>query len=127
MDHGEGPVWDHRTNLLYFVDIHSGKLLSYNNATNGVNSIKFEAEVSLVIPSKSDPEILIVGQNRSVAAVRWNGAKSLDADHTPDFKVLTTVSENFPRSRFNDGKADKKGNLWLGKILVNVSQANVEI
>lgn len=113
VDHAEGPVWDYRTQLLYFVDIHSGKIFAYKNGSDGIKSIKLGGEVSIVIPTKTDPSLFIVAQNRSVTAVKWDGEGSdLRAE---DIKVLTTVAKDFPTSRFNDGKADKKGNLWMGK------------
>ncbi|KAL1497758.1 hypothetical protein ABEB36_008661 [Hypothenemus hampei] len=32
------------------------------------------------------------------------------------YRVLTTVSQQFPQSRFNDGKADKQGRVWIGTM-----------
>ncbi|KAF2902966.1 hypothetical protein ILUMI_03214 [Ignelater luminosus] len=111
VDHGEGPTWDSRTGLLYFVDIFDGRVLSYDPETSCINAITFNGAVTPVIPSQSDPHLLIVGVNRSVYAVEWNGKGKIGAT-----KLLTTVSQQFPTSRFNDGKADKEGRLWFGTM-----------
>lgn len=113
VDHAEGPFWDPRSEKLYFVDIHSGKVLSYNYNTNAVYSLSLGGDVSIVLPSKTDPNLLIVAKNRSVLAVEWNGNSNKETGQLE----LTTVAENFPTSRFNDGKADKEGRLWFGKKL----------
>lgn len=115
MDHAEGPVWDARKNVLYFVDIHSGRVLSYNYYTEEIHALDLGGDVSIVAPSKSDPDLLIVANNRSVVAVRWNG---VDEPESP--VVLTTVAEDHPTSRFNDGKPDKEGRLWFGTYFVEL-------
>ncbi|XP_060527727.1 regucalcin-like isoform X2 [Cylas formicarius] len=111
VDHAEGPAWDGRKNVLYYVDIHSGRVLSYNFFTRSVSSITLNGQVSPVIPSKNNENLLIVGVNRTLVALEWDGEKELGNQ-----RVLTTVSQQFPTSRFNDGKADKMGRLWIGTM-----------
>ncbi|XP_066145537.1 uncharacterized protein [Euwallacea fornicatus] len=111
VDHSEGPMWDGRKNILYFVDIHSGRVLSYNYNTKKVNYITLKGAVTPVIPAKKSENILIVGVERSLVAIEWDGEKELGSQRT-----LTTVSHQFPQSRFNDGKADKQGRVWIGTM-----------
>lgn len=110
VDHAEGPTWDARKNILYYVDIHSGHVLAYHFNTNKITKINLNGDVSPVIPSRKNPNLLLVGLNRSVVAVEWDGQKKLGEQ-----QVLATVSNSYPASRFNDGKADKNGRLWWGK------------
>ncbi|XP_049823903.1 regucalcin [Aethina tumida] len=119
VDHSEGPSWDPRTNLLYFVDIHSGKVLSYNYENGDVKYITLDGQVTPVVQSV-DKDVILVGVNRSVVAVEWNGLGELKGQ-----KVLTTVSQQYPTSRFNDGKADKKGRLWWGTMGYEDSNGNL--
>lgn len=112
VDHAEGPVWDARKNVLYYVDIHSGLVLCYNYLTTELTSIKFDGDVATVAPSKANPDVLIVANNRSVLGVKWDGKNSVQG-----VKLLTTVAHEFPTSRFNDGKPDSKGRLWFGTAL----------
>ncbi|KAF7269647.1 hypothetical protein GWI33_017329 [Rhynchophorus ferrugineus] len=111
VDHSEGPMWDGRKNLLYFVDIHTGRVLSYNYDTKKVNFITLKGEVSSVIPAKKNENILVLGLDRSLVAVEWDGESEIKNQRT-----LTTVSQQFPQSRLNDGKADKQGRLWVGTM-----------
>lgn len=110
IDHGEGPVWDGRKDILYYVDIHSGNLHSYEYCSGKTNFINLEGDVTLVAPTVN-PDVLIVAVNRSVLAIEWDGKKNLGKQ-----RILTTVSEQFPKSRFNDGKSDKHGRLWFGTM-----------
>lgn len=110
MDHSECPTWDTRNNLLYFVNIHAGEIYRYHYETEEIEKIKLDGEIAPVIPSKTDPNLLIAGLNRSIVAVEWNSTASSPT------KILTTVSNQFPTSRFNDGKADKQGRLWIGTM-----------
>ncbi|XP_068898596.1 regucalcin-like [Tenebrio molitor] len=111
VDHAEGPTWDDRKGLLYFVDIHAGNVYSYEYATRETHFVHLDGEVSPVVPSKNNPDLLIVGLNRTVVALDWDGKSNFC-----QIKPLTTVSKQFPTSRFNDGKADKQGRLWFGTI-----------
>lgn len=110
VDHSEEPTWDGRTNRLYYVDIHSGRIFAYHYDTEKLTSAQLSGEVTPVIPSTTDPNIFLVGVNRSVVLVEWDGGPRILSQ-----KILATVSQDFPQSRFNDGKADSKGRLWWGK------------
>nr|CAI5832714.1 unnamed protein product [Callosobruchus analis] len=111
VDHAEGPHWDGRKNILYYVDIHTGGVLAYHYYTKKLSKITLNGEVTPVVPARKNPNVLLVGLNRSVVAVEWDGKKQLGEQ-----EILTTFSKQFPKSRFNDGKADKQGRLWWGTI-----------
>lgn len=111
IDHAEGPSWDARKNILFYVDIHTGRVFSYHYNTSLVHYITLNGNVTPVVTSENNPNLLIVGLNRSVVAVEWDGTNEIGNQ-----RVLTTVSEEFPTSRMNDGKADKEGRLWFGTM-----------
>lgn len=116
-DHAECPTWDNRKSVLYFVDIHQGNVHGYDFYTKETNSIHFPGDVSVVVPTKTDPNLLVVAVNRSLVALDWDysNGKTLYKG-----KILTTVSAQFPTSRFNDGKADVDGRLWIGNYIFSV-------
>ncbi|XP_056645977.1 regucalcin-like isoform X1 [Diorhabda sublineata] len=118
--HTEGPHWDGRNNILYFVNIPAGEVYAYHYGSSLLKKIILNGNVSPVIPARKDPHLLLVGVNRSVVAIEWNGKHTLG-----DQQVLTTVSQKFPNSRFNDGKADKQGRLWWGTIGSEVNRVVV--
>ncbi|KAK9887348.1 hypothetical protein WA026_022018 [Henosepilachna vigintioctopunctata] len=110
IDHAEGPVWDGRKGLLFYVDIHSGHVLSYEYCNGKTHSISLYGEVSVVIPAKTE-NLLYLSLNRSLVALQWDGRTTVGKQ-----KILVTVSPQYPSSRFNDGKADKRGRIWLGTM-----------
>ncbi|CAH1102761.1 unnamed protein product [Psylliodes chrysocephalus] len=114
--HAEEPHWDGRKNILYFVNIPAGEVYAYHYHSEILKKITLNGNVSPVVPSRRNPNLLLVGVNRSIVAVEWDGKNKLG-----DRAVLTTVSKQFPGSRFNDGKADKQGRLWWGTIGVEIN------
>lgn len=52
-------------------------MYSYNYNTTAVNHIILNGEVTPVIPSANNHSLLIVGLNRSVVAVEWDGTNEL--------------------------------------------------
>ncbi|ENN83259.1 hypothetical protein YQE_00382, partial [Dendroctonus ponderosae] len=111
VDHAEEPTWDIRKNILFYVDMHSGRIFSYNYNTTEVNYVTLDGDVTPVIPSQNDDNLLIVGLNRTVLAVEWDGTNELGEQ-----KVLSHLAEEYPTSRVNEGKADKQGRLWIGTM-----------
>uniref|UniRef100_A0AAR5QI87 Regucalcin n=1 Tax=Dendroctonus ponderosae TaxID=77166 RepID=A0AAR5QI87_DENPD len=109
VDHAEEPTWDERKNMLYYVDMIAGGIYSYNYETSEVNSIHLDGAVAPVIPSEHDENLLIVGLNQAVLALEWDGTNQIGRQ-----KVLANISQEFPTSRVNEGKADKEGRLWIG-------------
>ncbi|XP_072388268.1 regucalcin-like isoform X3 [Diabrotica undecimpunctata] len=107
----EGPHWDSRKNVLFFVNIPDGEVYAYHYNSKILNKIILSGTASPVVPSRNDPNLLMVGINRSVVAVEWDGKNNLGGQ-----QVLTTLSQQFPESRLNDGKADKQGRLWWGTM-----------
>ncbi|KAF7286553.1 hypothetical protein GWI33_004952 [Rhynchophorus ferrugineus] len=110
IDHAEGPSWDGRKNILYYVDIHTGRVFSWNYDTEEINYITLDGTVTPAVQAEN-PDIILVGLNRSVVAVEWDGTNAIGNQ-----EILATVAEQFNTSRFNDGKADKEGRLWWGTM-----------
>lgn len=64
------------------------------------------------MPTAADPDVLLVGHGRTLAAVKWSAT---DPDMmTLSSVVMATVDAN-KRNRFNDGKCDPQGRVWSGK------------
>lgn len=101
---GEGPVWDERSQCLYWVDIESGTL--HCTKDDG-----------------SNPGVWQMGQKISCVALRHDrpgfigGFQSSIATFTLDPLAVETIAA--PEStvldnRCNDGKCDPAGRFWLG-------------
>ncbi|KAF7269649.1 hypothetical protein GWI33_017330 [Rhynchophorus ferrugineus] len=117
VQHGEGPVCDPRVGKLYYVDLHHGRVMAYDYA-RGTTEIAIEIPGHDLVPVllTKDPDTFIVGLNRSVARVK--------ASSKPG--ILHTVQDDHPKNRFNDGKADAEGRLWLGTMGYETPDGKVE-
>ncbi|XP_030761756.1 regucalcin-like isoform X2 [Sitophilus oryzae] len=120
--HAEGPVWDARVGKLYFVDLHQGKILAYDYANDSTEvAAEFPGnDLVPIILTKKDPNVVIVGLNRTVARV-----KLYNKDSKPE--PFHTVQEEHPKNRFNDGKADVKGRLWFGTMGYETLDGKVDL
>lgn len=102
---GEGPVWDHRAQRLYWVDIEGFNVHVYDPATR-------------------EHGVLNVGQFVGSLAVRQAGGliaalKSGFALLDPATGALTSLADaesHLPGNRFNDGKCDPAGRFWAGSL-----------
>ncbi|XP_026479459.1 uncharacterized protein LOC113385844 [Ctenocephalides felis] len=82
----EGPHWDEKNRMLYFVDIHSSSLLRYNpenkkfyrGKLNGTKSVGF------AIPVNGTNNQFVVGADLDLLLVQWDGS-------SPDIKTVRTL------------------------------------
>ncbi len=110
---GEGPCWDARKGLLYWVDIERFELHIYNPA------------------SKTDRAIN-VGQHIGAAVVRQSGGLLVALREgffhlDPTTEQLTHIVDpepECPENRFNDGKCDPAGRFWAGTMHLPETEMN---
>jgi sugar lactone lactonase YvrE len=107
---GEGPVWDHRTGQLIWVDI-VGQSVHMFTPANGTNrTIQLDQKVGAAVPRKQGGMVLAMER----------GFHLLDLES----ETLTQVNDperHLPNNRFNDGKCDSAGRFWAGTMAQNES------
>lgn len=103
----EGPVWDYRSNTLWWVDILNGKLHSYHleSATQKTNELG--QYLGAAIPCKDSANDLIVAIYDGIALYNTVTGK---------IELLSNPEKELPKNRFNDGKCDPKGRFWVGTM-----------
>jgi len=102
---GEGPVWDWRGQLLYWVDIEGKKLHRHDPSRLKNQSWSFDAMIGATVP-KNDGRLLLALES---------GLASFD----PKTATLThhVILENSnPLIRHNDGKVGPDGHFWIGTM-----------
>lgn len=102
---GEGPVWDARTQRLYWVDIVGQELHVFNPA-DGTDT------------THACPEIVTSVSPRAAGGVLLTLRRSFaffDAA-TGRFEIIADVEPDLPGNRFNDGKTDRRGRHWAGTM-----------
>lgn len=99
---GEGPLWDYRENLLYFVDIEGQTIRQYNP----------ETKEEKVIPTPQKVGTLgLCKDGRLLAALE-------DGIYYTDGKTFTLAHEKceIEGFRFNDGKVGPDGRFYAGTM-----------
>jgi sugar lactone lactonase YvrE len=105
---GEGASWDAAAQVLWWVDIKRGLLNRY--------SPQYETNESWPISEMLSCAIPLPGTGKLVAATRRDILK-IDIGGVPDPGPMIASLSEFPDSvRFNDGKLDPAGHLWIGTM-----------
>lgn len=100
---GEGPVWDHKSNIFYWVDILEKCIFMYDPSNDKVRTTKLDQYVGCVAPRKNGG--LVMGLKHGFYFYDWK-QDQLEKIHDPE----SHLTEN----RFNDGKCDPTGRFWAG-------------
>ena len=102
---GEAPIWSPRDSALYWVDILTPSVHWYD-ATRRVNQeLKLGSMVSVAIPKATGGLLVATPAGLMTLDV---SSKRLSAFCHPE-------SER-PGNRYNDGKCDRMGRLWIGTL-----------
>lgn len=102
---GEGAIWNHRTQELYWVDIEGKKLHIYNPAAGTNRSFSMPSRIGTVVP----------GNNGQAFVALEDGIYTLDLT-SEQLTLFAPVEADRPEMRFNDGKCDAAGRLWVGSM-----------
>ena len=113
---GEGAFWNYKTQELYWVDIEGKQLNIYNPTTKNNRSISMPSLIGTVVPYK---------ENEAVVAL-VEGIYKVNL-LTEEVTLLSDVEFNMPENRFNDGKCDPNGNLWVGSMHFKQSRPNASV
>lgn len=102
---GEGAIWNHETNELYWIDIEGMSLNIFNPKNNKNRSFPTASQIGTVVP-KNNNEALI-------ALV--DGIHTINV-HTGETKLFLDMKNDLVDCRLNDGKCDPSGRFWVGSM-----------
>jgi sugar lactone lactonase YvrE len=103
---GEGPLWDPRESVLRWVDIPPGRVHRFDPDSGDDTSFEFGEPVGAVAARRAGGLVLATK----------SGISTTESDGSSPTR-LHEVSTDPPGGRFNDGKADRWGRLWVGTML----------
>ena len=102
---GEGALWHTGTQRLFWVDIEGRKLHWYRPADGSMHSINVEERIGTVV---------LASENKAVIALQ-NGIHTLNLTDE-SLTLMANPLEGKGDIRFNDGKCDPAGRLWVGSM-----------
>lgn len=102
---GESPLWHPAERQLYAVDIPGRQVLRWREG----------ADLPDVWPQEAEPGCIAAREGGGLLVARRDGLWTLDT--TTGSQALIGATPYDPaRLRFNDGKVDPAGRLWIGSI-----------
>jgi sugar lactone lactonase YvrE len=102
---GESPVYDERSDRLYFVDIPNRQLFSMEASGGDLRSWTFESDVG---------SMGLAASGRLVLALR--DSVILFDPETEARQELCSIEADIPFTRLNDGKVGPDGAFWVGTL-----------
>lgn len=106
---GEGCIWDEERNQIHYVDITDYKIYSYSMHTGETRMLDMGNYVGCIILDE---------KGQLIAAVK-DRLISIDLETGRQCEIMQVEQPDFVR--FNDGKMDPYGNLWIGTMAMNQS------
>ena len=102
---GEGAIWNYKTQEFYWIDIEGKLFHIYNPKTKENRSFPTPSRIGTVVPYTST----------EVVVALEDGIYKLNIE-TGIVSLLSDVEAQMTENRFNDGKCDPLGNLWVGSM-----------
>ena len=103
---GEGAVWDHKNNRLLWIDITDGKVFVFTPSDGKNVEISVGKMIGTVVPYE---------KNKVVVALE-DGIYELDLETEKLTFICTPENPVVKGNRYNDGKCDAQGRLWVGTM-----------
>ncbi|WP_124981193.1 SMP-30/gluconolactonase/LRE family protein [Nonlabens xiamenensis] len=108
---GEGALWNAKNEELYWIDIEGKKFHRYQPITGENKTIDLPSRPGTVVAS-TDEEALVALEDGIYKVSLSSGVSALFSD----------VEQEVTTNRFNDGKCDPNGNLWVGSMHLEQSR-----
>jgi len=106
---GEGSIWNAVTQELYWIDIEGGILHIFKPEKNYCQSFSLGQRIGTVVPS----------DNGNVILALQDGLYEFDP-FTQQKVLLVATDYDSSSIRFNDGKCDSVGRLWVGTMHLEI-------
>lgn len=102
---GEGAIWNHETNELFWIDIEGKSLNMLDPKTKQNRSFSTASHIGIVVPKSKDEAL--------VALVDGIYTMNLNTGQT---EIFADMKDVLTGCRLNDGKCDPAGRLWVGSM-----------
>jgi sugar lactone lactonase YvrE len=102
---GEGAFWDYKNQKLYWVDIEGKSLHIYDPKTKINKTYQTPSRIGTVVP---------INNTEAIIALE-DGIYKINTQ-TGEIILFSDIESKQTENRFNDGKCDVNGNLWVGSM-----------
>lgn len=106
---GENPMWDGRTQRLYYIDNSGAKVHSFEPGTGATRTLEMPCAVTT----------LVLRERGGAVVTLRTGIHFLDLE-TGDLELVDSLSDP-PAHVYNDGKVDSRGRFLIGASTANFS------
>lgn len=110
---GEGVIWDHQRQKIWWTDILQSKLYQYDPISQAFDSWSTPERLCCFAP--------VAGSAKLVCAFE-SGFAFYDPQKQ-DVKWIKQLEQDNPGTRFNDGRTDRQGRLWAGTMIEDSDKA----
>ena len=105
---GEGPLWDHRNNVLFWIDISRPAVFCHDLENGQIGHWPMPSAVG-AIGLSYDNKLLVALEDQHICLLDLQ-TSDLQAIANP---IAVYGMKDVP-GRYNDGRVDAKGNFWVG-------------
>jgi len=102
---GETPVWDAEKKVLYWTDLLGKKINRLDICTNKIKSMDVKTKIGTVV----------LRENGGLLTATETGFNFIDPD-SGEMEIISHPEAEKPNNRFNDGKCDCRGRLWISTV-----------
>ncbi len=102
---GEGALWDHQKQLLYWIDIENGILYIYKPSTGKSEAYGLGSRIGTVVPVQSGGVLIALEK----------GIYKMNLQDTSK-QLIAHPEKDKTGNRYNDGKCDPAGRFWVGSM-----------
>ena len=122
---GESPVWDAQAACLWWVDIEA-QCIHQQSLTGQRQSWRLPEKVACIALTADRQQAEMQASDRQLVAAMETcvALVSLKPDGTFDLQNLARIAHPKPGMRFNDGRCDPSGRMWIGTMVMDMGLAD---
>ena len=99
---GEGVIWDHQSQRIWWTDIQQSRLYSFDPETEHLQDWQTPERLCCFAPV----------ENESGLAAAFESGFAFYQPETAELQWIKKLEQDNPATRFNDGRTDRQGRLW---------------